>query len=75
MEEGKNKDVEGGDGTLEITYDSGRLDRWNLAFCKFVLASVVGLVYIYSIFNMYIKYEELQLMKRSPERFEIRYTG
>jgi len=75
MEDTKTKDVECGDGTVEITYDPGRLDKWNLAFCKFVLGSVIGLVYMYCVFNMYIKYEELQLMKKSPERFEIRYTG
>jgi len=52
-----------------------RLDNGNLNFFKFIMTSIVFLITTYSFFNMYIKYEELQLMKQNPDRFQISYGG
>ena len=52
-----------------------QLNNGNLNFFKFIMTSIVFLITTYSFFNMYIKYEELQLMKRNPDRFQISYGG
>ena len=57
----------------KVTTTSSKQDKSNLLFVKSILGIMTLLVTSYSIFSMYIRYEELQLLKQYPDQYELRF--
>lgn len=55
--------------------EKNRKERSDVCFVKAIMTSVVALVTVYSCFSMWVKYQELSLIKNNPENFVLKYTG
>ena len=55
--------------------EKNKRERSDVCFVKVIMTSVVALVTVYSCFSMWVKYQELSLIKNNPESFVLKYTG